>query len=177
MAETVSNDRPHVAKAVSRPRSRKPPTVSASSLAHHLDLTRQRVSVLADEHVLERLPAGKFDVDASRVAYIRFLRRERQKSPRSQADLEHVAAKAALLRLRIAEKQRGLVPIEDFDAMIDDLCGLVLTSLSGLSARCSRDPVVRRNIDLAVHQIRREMAEAGTAMADACGEPPLSQQD
>jgi hypothetical protein len=77
----------------------------------------------------------------SRVAYLRYFRRERRQSPRSEAEAEHVAAKAALLRLRIAEKQRKLVPVEDFNATIDDLCGLVLTSLSGLSARCSRDPI------------------------------------
>jgi hypothetical protein len=35
--------------------------VSATELAEHLSLTRQRITVLAPvEHVLERLPAGKF---------------------------------------------------------------------------------------------------------------------
>jgi len=143
-------------------------TVSASALAQHLDCTRTYISKLEAEGVIQRQGDG-FPLDQSRVAYLRYLRRERRQSPRHDAEVEHMAAKAALLRLRIAEKQRELVPIEDFNAMIDGLCGLVLTSLSGLSARCSRDPVVRRNIDLAVHQIRREMSQAATAMADECG--------
>jgi len=35
--------------------------------------------------VIQRHGDG-FDVDAARVAYLRFLRRERQKSPRHEAD-------------------------------------------------------------------------------------------
>jgi hypothetical protein len=35
--------------------------MSATALAEHLSLTRQRITVLAPvEHVLERLPAGGF---------------------------------------------------------------------------------------------------------------------
>jgi hypothetical protein len=40
MTEAGNIDRPSVAKPVSRPRSRKPATVSASALALHLDCTR-----------------------------------------------------------------------------------------------------------------------------------------
>src|SRR6478609_2881147 len=125
-------DHPLVTKAtVSRPRSAKPATVSASALAQHLDCSRTYISKLEAEGVIQRQGDG-FPLDQSRVAYLRYLRRERRQSPRHDAEVEHMAAKAALLRLRIAEKQRELVPIEDFNAMIDGLCGLVLTSLSGL---------------------------------------------
>ena len=51
-----------------------------------------------------------------------------------------------------------------------------LRFLSGMSARCSRDMMVRRNIDAVVMQIRREISEACSEAADACGEPPLSEQ-
>jgi hypothetical protein len=47
MAETVSIDRPSVAKPVSRPRSRKPAVVSASALALHLDCSRAYVAKLS----------------------------------------------------------------------------------------------------------------------------------
>jgi hypothetical protein len=45
-----------------------------------------------------------------------------------------------------------------------------------MSARCSRDVIVRRNIDAVVHEIRTEIAKACTAMADQVSEPPLEQQ-
>ena len=46
-----------------------------------------------------------FPLDLSRVAYLRYLRRERQQSPRAAADAEHASAKAALLRIRIEAEE------------------------------------------------------------------------
>ena len=54
MTETVTGDRPPVAKPLSRPRSRKPATVSASALALQQDLHRK----LEAECVLHRAPDG-----------------------------------------------------------------------------------------------------------------------
>ena len=65
---------------------------------------------------------------------------------------------------------------DDVDALIDQLAGITLTHLSGMAARCSRDMVVRRNIDAVVMQVRREISEACSKAADECGEPPLDEQ-
>jgi hypothetical protein len=70
MSETAS-----VAKA--RPRSRKPATVSASALALHLDCSRTYIGKLDAEGVIQRQGDG-FPLDQSRVAYLRYLRRERR---------------------------------------------------------------------------------------------------
>ena len=80
-------------------------------------------------------------------------------------------AKAALLRIRIEEKQRKLVRQDDVNELIDQIAGITLTHLSGMAARCSRDMVVRRNIDAVVMQIRSEIAEACSEAADECNEP------
>ena len=58
MAETVTIDRPSVAKPVSRPRSRKPATVSASALALHLDCSRTYIGKLEAEGVSQRQDDG-----------------------------------------------------------------------------------------------------------------------
>ena len=81
MTETVTIGRPPVAKPVSRPRSRKPATVSASALAQHLDCSRTYIGKLEAEGVIQRQGDG-FPLDQSRVAYLRYLRRERRQSPR-----------------------------------------------------------------------------------------------
>jgi hypothetical protein len=60
---------------------------------------------------------------------------------------------------------------DDVDTLIDQIAGTVLTHLSGMSAWCSRDMVVRRNIDAVVMQIRREIAESCSKAADESGEP------
>jgi hypothetical protein len=171
MTETVAP----VAKPVARPRSRRPATASASALALHLDCSRTYIGKLEAEGVIQRHGDG-FPLDQSRVAYLRYLRRERQQSPRAAADAEHALAKAALLRIRIEEKQRKLVRQDDVNELIDQIAGITLTHLSGMAARCSRDMVVRRNIDAVVMQIRREISEACSKAADECGEAPLDGQ-
>ena len=52
----------------------------------------------------------------------------------------------------------------------------MLTHLSGMSAQCSRDMQVRRNIDAVVMQIRRGISDACSKRADEWNEPPLDAQ-
>ena len=58
MTENVTNDRPSVTKPVSRPRSRKPATVSATALALHLDCNRTYIGKLEAEGVIQRQGGG-----------------------------------------------------------------------------------------------------------------------
>jgi len=160
MTETVTMDRPPVAKtAVSRRRSTKPATVSASALALHLDCSRTYIGKLEAEGVIRRQGDG-FPVDQSRVDYLRYLRRERQQSPRTEADAAHLAAKTEMLQLRLKEKRRELVRRDDADALIDQIAGTVLTHLSSLPARCAPrgDLAIRRSIQRVVFEVRTEIA-------------------
>jgi hypothetical protein len=168
MAETVTIDRPFAAK---------PATAGASALALHLDCSRTYIDKLEAEGVIRRQGDG-FPLDQSRVAYLRYLRRERRQSPRTQADAAHTKAKTELLQIRIMDKQRALVRREDVDELIDQIAGTVLTHLSSLPARCAPhgDLATRRAIERVVFEVRTEISEACSKMADKCGEPPLSEQ-
>jgi hypothetical protein len=126
---TRTIDRSPVA-AVSRPRSIKPATVSAPALALHLDCSRTYIVKLEVEGVFNRVSDGSgFDLDGSRVAYLRFLRCEKRLSPRSEADADFQRAKAELIRMRIAEKQRTLIPLAGSIETIDRIVGIMLTDL------------------------------------------------
>jgi len=79
--------------------------VSARKLAVHLDLSIQRIAQLANiEHVIAKLPNGKFDQDACRVAYLRWLRDPDRRSARTKADADFVKAKTALKRFGCVRK-------------------------------------------------------------------------
>lgn len=119
---------------------------------------------------------GGFPLDHSRVAYLRYLRRERRQSPRSEADAAHVAVKTEMLQLRLMEKKRELVRRADVDELIDGIAGVTLTALSSLPARCAPRGVVRRSIERVVFEVRTEIAKVCLEMADKCSEPPLSEQ-
>jgi hypothetical protein len=92
MPATIAVDHPPVAKGAA--------TVSASALAQHLDCSRAYVGKLEAEGLIQRQGDG-FPLDPSRVAYLRRLRRERQQSPRAEADAAHVAIKTEMLQLRL----------------------------------------------------------------------------
>ncbi len=170
MTETVGTDRSPAAKPS---RSAKPVTVSASGLASHLDCSRTYIGKLEAEGVIQRQGDG-YPLDRSRVAYLRYLRRERQQSPRSEADAAHAKAKTELLQIRIEEKKRTLVRRDAHEAMIDQMAGLVLTKLGGWPARIAgADLGLRRRAEAVLHELRIEIAEACQQMADTCGEPPL----
>ena len=177
MAETVTIDRASVAKPVSRPRSREPATVSASALAQHLDCSRTYIGKLEAEGVIQRQGDG-FPLDQSRVAYLRYLRREHRRLPRAEADADHVKVKTEMLQLRLMEKRRELVRRADVDELIDGIAGVVLTHLSSLPARCAPrgDLAIRRSIERVVFEVRTEIAKACLEMADKCSEPPLNEQ-
>src|SRR6476660_9296950 len=165
MTETVSSDGSSVAKPIPRPRSTKSATVSASALALHLDCSRAYVGKLEAEGVIQRQGDG-FPLDASRVAYLRYLRRERRQSPRSEADADFQRAKAELIRFRLAEKKRELIPLEEATAHMEELIGMFTSGLAGFAARCGgRDLTVRRAIDKAVYDLRLEIATACTKKA------------
>ena len=169
MTETVAP----VAKPASRPRFRRAETVSASALALHLDCSRAYITKLEAEGVIQRQGDG-LPLDQNRVAYLRFLRRERRQSPRSEADADLQRAKSELIRLRIAEKQRHLIPLEEAVGHMDEVVGLFISRLSGFAARCGgRDLAARRAIEQAVYDLRLEISEAATKLADQRGEPPL----
>ena len=75
------------------------------------------------------------------------------------------------------EKQRALVRRDAVDELMDQIAGTVLTHLSGMAARCAgNDLMMRRRIDAVVFQIRREISEHCSKIADERGEPPLSEQ-
>jgi hypothetical protein len=130
------------------------------------------IAKLVEQGVIERRADGRFDQDQCRAKYIAHLRAERQRSPRSAADAEFTSAKAELIRIRILEKKKVLIVAEEAYAQMDQLVGMFLSGLSGFGARIGgRDLAVRRAIDQAVFDLRREISKACTKLADECGEP------
>lgn len=105
------------------------------------------IGKLEAEGVIQR-HGDRFDLDAARVAYLRFLRRERQRSPRHEADADGNAAHPDGAhrsdrghRAHASERHGGAV--------------LVRSSSQG------------DRIDEVVHQVRTEIAIAFTSMADS----------
>jgi hypothetical protein len=135
-------------------------------LAEHLGLTRQRIGVLADaEHVIERLPTGRFDLDSARLAYLNWLRDPARRAARSEAASEHARMKTRLLALRIAEQEGRLMEVSETEELIDQMCALFRTGLGSLPARVTRDLQIRRAIDAAAFDIMTKIANVAEERA------------
>jgi hypothetical protein len=152
--------------------------VTMASLATHLGLTRQAVAWLTSQGIIERRDDNCFDQSASRLRYIRHLRSEHQRTPRSQADTAFTAAKTEMLQLRLAEKRRELVRQADVDELIDEVMGVLLTALSSMPAQCAPlgDLPTRRRLEAWVFKTRTDLANTAQRKADECNEPALAEQ-
>jgi hypothetical protein len=151
--------------------------VGAKQLARHLDLTHPRIAQLVDEHVLERLPSGKFNLDDSRVRYIRWLRDSERRTAKSKVDSEFVKAKTELIAIRVREKKRELIELDEAIEVSEKLIATMLVAMGGMAPRVARvagnSLAVRREVDAIVYETRVSMANTFNKFADEAGEPPL----
>lgn len=143
-----------------RQRARRKSTVSATVLAMHLDVSRTFVTKLASDGVLERQGDG-FNLDQCRIAYIRFLRRARQQSVRSEAADAIAQAKVELARLKVAERVKRVVPVELFDEMVEGVMGMATTHMLTIPFLVAgrQDRELRARIDKGVFEARKRLAQ------------------
>jgi hypothetical protein len=135
LTTTTTTDRPKPKR--SNGAAHGPVLVSGNKLAVHFGVVRQRIDQLTAQGVIERRSDGLFDQDQSRLKYFDHLRSEHRRSPRAAADAEFAKAKTELLQIRIEEKKRTLVRQDEVNELIDGLCGVTLTALSSMPARCA----------------------------------------
>jgi hypothetical protein len=150
---------------------REPPRVSGYVLADHLFMTRQNVSRLTAEGILERTSAG-YLLDDSRARFIKHLREEYRKSPRVAADANLQRHNAKLLEMKIAEQERETMLVSEHNDFVDQSIGLVLTHLGGWPARISgHDLALRRKAEALIFELRTEIAKHCQRLADERDEP------
>ncbi len=139
-------------------------------MALHLDCSRTYIGKLEAEGVIQRQGDG-FPLDKSRDAYLRYLRRERQQSPRSEADAAHAKAKTELLQIRIEEKKRTLVSRDAHEAMIDQMA--CIDEARRLVASCGADlGLQRRQLRRSLFFVFGPASLAALAPEHAHGEAP-----
>ena len=148
--------------------------VSASRMAAHLGFERPMLDRLRAQGVIKREADGRYDVEATRLAYIKHLREARRLSPRSAADAEFARSKSELIQIRIMKEKRELMLTAECDAMVDEIHGLFMTHLSSLPAKIGgRDLAERRKVEKAIFDMRTELANEADKRAKERGEPPL----
>jgi len=134
-------------------------TIQVPAFAELVETSEATIRDLIRRGVLPKAAAGRLPLIEAVRGMIQHVRSEARDATLSAAQEGARAARAEAAELSLAVEQRTLVPDEDAQAALDYVCGAVVTSITGMSARVTRDPHHRRRIDAA-------LLAAQTAIAD-----------
>ncbi|MCK1424602.1 hypothetical protein IVA96_15695 [Bradyrhizobium sp. 159] len=155
------------------PKPKRPsgaPGASQAQIATHLDISQPRVAQFVGEGVFKPLPSRKLDLDACRIAYIRWLRDETRKSSQSAAAARVQDARAKAIELRTAREEGQLWDAEATKAAIEDILGTYRSELEGVAPGSTRDLAIRtaiqQQIDDAMDRCRARFARAERALSN-----------
>ena len=109
--------------------------ISTEELAELIGLSSRRVSQLAREGRLQRLPTGGFSLLASMKSYTRHLRDQIKRSSASPEQRRVQAGKARLLELAVAQKEGALMDLQEAIDYFDLGFGMLRSRMFSVPAR------------------------------------------
>jgi hypothetical protein len=158
---------------MSEPRTRGQ-TITVSQAAALLGRSDRWVQGLVKSGYMDRAQRGEYTlVGVIRGALVYY---EDQLSKNNKAAVASRATEARTreIELRIQERSRELIPMEDAKAVVGEMAALVRAELAGLAARYTRDMEARRAleevIDGALERIAGAADKAGAALVAGSGD-------
>ncbi len=116
--------------------------------ARLLLISDERIRQLQKQGYIPRAPKrGVVPLVGAVQGYLRYLKDEERQSSKSAAASRVTDARTREIELRIAERQRDLIPQEDARAVIGEMAAMVKAEFVGLPARVTRDLDLRRTLE------------------------------
>ena len=126
--------------------------IAIGQAARLLMISDERVRQLQKQGYIPRAPKrGVVPLVGDVQGYLRYLKDEERQSSKSAAASRVTDARTREIELRIAERQRDLIPQEDARAVIGEMAALVKAEFVGLPARVTRDLDLRRTLEQEVN--------------------------
>ena len=135
-------------------------TITLEVAARLLMITADRIRQLSRAGYIVIPKRGHTTIVSAVQGYIRFLKEDARKETKTAAASRVTDARTSEIELRIAERKRELIPLEDAILAMDTLVALVLREFNGQAARVTRDMKFRRLIEADVHDARTRIADA-----------------
>lgn len=132
--------------------------LSTTSLANILGMDRSYVVRLSDQGILPKRDDGKFDAVETLGNYCRYLRAKlngRENNPRD----ELLRLKTVDLEIKIEERLKHLIPINQAMDTVDILCGMFVSRLNGMPAAMTRDVKLRLKFEDFVDSLLNDLAD------------------
>src|ERR1700724_3146237 len=131
---------------------------NASVTARHLDLSRARLQALEAEGVIKSLVGGGYDLNDTRVRYIRFLR---DRPARSAVGDDLRAAKIKALEAKTAREEHRAEQkiIKEMLRIFEEATVALMNRLDGTPAAYARDLNERKRLADLINDARRAHTE------------------
>jgi len=134
-------------------------TITMSQAATFLNRSVSWVQTLVSQGYITRSGHNQYSLVAIVRGALAYYEDLLQKSSKVAAASRATAARTREIELRIAERRRDLIPMEDAKAEIAAVVSEVRAEIAGLGARVTRDLELRRQIDREADGILGRLAE------------------
>jgi hypothetical protein len=141
-------------------------TIGSEQAARLLDISTAFLRRLSQDGKIPKRAKGRYNLVEAVHGYIKFLRDENARSTKSAHQNRMHDAKAAEIEMRLAEKRRDLVPVEDVQAAMDIMIAKFRDELAALPARFTRDLDLRRKLETETNASLNRIADAFAASAE-----------
>jgi hypothetical protein len=138
--------------------------VGRMELTRHLVGNNELIPRLLEKGIIEQRPDGQFDRDECRERYIRHLR---ARPPRGTGNAKLLDVRTRLAELRLSERAHELIPRAEFNDAWKILWGIVVSKLSAVAPRCTRDAALRDTIEREIGRARNEACDEFEKQAEA----------
>jgi phage terminase Nu1 subunit (DNA packaging protein) len=98
--------------------------------------------------------------------YLRYLKDDERRSAKSAADSRVRDARALEIELRIAERSRELISVEDALSDMAEFAGMVRSELAGLPARLTRVVAERQKVETEIDGILSRLSQRAAEKAE-----------
>ena len=138
--------------------------------ARLLMISDERIRQLQKQGYIPRaLKRGVVPLVGAVQGYLRYLREDERQSSKSAAANRVTDARTREIELRIAERQRDLIPQDDARAVIGEMAAMVKAEFVGLPARVTRDLDLRRTLEQEVDASFARLAASAERARSALG--------
>lgn len=140
--------------------------ITTGQAARLLMVSEVRVRQLSKMEYIQKASRGRFNLVTVVQGYIRYLKDDERRSSKSASASRLQDVKVLEAEMRMAEKRRELIPIEEATAVLDVLLGALRSELAGLPAQYTRDAGERDKLEALVNGAINRIADVHAASAE-----------
>lgn len=139
--------------------SPKVQTLSATQIGTLFGRTERWVSTLIHDQFIKKNEEGKVTIVAACRGILAYFEDRIERASKSAAAKRATEARAREIEMRIDERERNLIPLDDALGIVAEVAAIARSEITGFPASYTRDMVERRKLEAAIDKILKRMAE------------------